>query len=256
MLAACRHRRRAARQAGGRGRGESAHRPWRPDGAALHPGLPPRGIRSMKPTAHPTADHAQLGGARPRPLPSHQLRRPGDGVLSVPPHPRSRADAVMDQMRAAIDADGYGFAAVEIAETGESIGFVGLSMPLRSPAMSRGKRSRSAGGWRRNIGARAMSPKRRRRCSISASMTLGLDEIISFAVATTAARSPSCSASACADRATTSTIRACPDTHPHLKPQRVLPAVARMIGHAVSRDDRDLQQGAGCVRAACSICKK
>jgi len=40
---------------------------------------------------------------------------------------RASADARMDEVRAWIDEDGYGFAAAEIAATGECIGFVGLS---------------------------------------------------------------------------------------------------------------------------------
>jgi RimJ/RimL family protein N-acetyltransferase len=40
---------------------------------------------------------------------------------------RAAADAKMDEVRNWIDEDGYGFAAAEIAATGECIGFVGLS---------------------------------------------------------------------------------------------------------------------------------
>ncbi|RUW65761.1 GNAT family N-acetyltransferase, partial [Mesorhizobium sp. M2A.F.Ca.ET.067.02.1.1] len=40
---------------------------------------------------------------------------------------RAAADAKMDEVRAWIDEDGYGFAAAEIAATGECVGFVGLS---------------------------------------------------------------------------------------------------------------------------------
>ncbi len=40
---------------------------------------------------------------------------------------RAAADAKMDEVRAWIDQDGIGFAAAEIAATGECIGFVGLS---------------------------------------------------------------------------------------------------------------------------------
>jgi len=49
-------------------------------------------------------------------------------VMEFFPFRRSRAesDAKMDEWRAWIEADGYGFAAVEIATSGECIGFVGL----------------------------------------------------------------------------------------------------------------------------------
>ncbi|MFA6154877.1 GNAT family N-acetyltransferase [Mesorhizobium sp.] len=40
---------------------------------------------------------------------------------------RAAADAKMDEVRAWIDEEGHGFAAAEIAATGECIGFVGLS---------------------------------------------------------------------------------------------------------------------------------
>ena len=39
---------------------------------------------------------------------------------------RAAADAKMDEFRAWIEEDGYGFAAAELAATGECIGFVGL----------------------------------------------------------------------------------------------------------------------------------
>ncbi len=39
---------------------------------------------------------------------------------------RAQADTVMEEMRADIAADGYGWTAAEIAATGECIGFVGL----------------------------------------------------------------------------------------------------------------------------------
>ncbi|MDG4894008.1 GNAT family N-acetyltransferase [Mesorhizobium sp. WSM4976] len=50
-------------------------------------------------------------------------------VMEFFPFRRDRvaADAKMDEVRAWIEEDGYGFAAAEIAETGECVGFVGLS---------------------------------------------------------------------------------------------------------------------------------
>ena len=63
---------------------------------------------------------------RDRPL-FHRINS-DDTVMEFFPFRRTReqADAVMDQLRAAIDANGYGFAALEIAETGEAIGFAGF----------------------------------------------------------------------------------------------------------------------------------
>jgi RimJ/RimL family protein N-acetyltransferase len=50
-------------------------------------------------------------------------------VIEFFPFRRTRAesDAKMDEFRAAIEADSYGWTAVEIAATGECIGFVGLN---------------------------------------------------------------------------------------------------------------------------------
>ena len=55
-----------------------------------------------------------------------------DVVMEFYPFRRTReqADAVMDQLQAAIDTNGYGFTALELAETGETIGFAGLSPVL------------------------------------------------------------------------------------------------------------------------------
>ncbi|MBS3652481.1 GNAT family N-acetyltransferase [Pseudaminobacter sp. 19-2017] len=49
-------------------------------------------------------------------------------VMEFFPFRRDRAtsDAVMDRMRADIEAQGYGWTAVEVLETGECAGFVGL----------------------------------------------------------------------------------------------------------------------------------
>lgn len=68
-------------------------------------------------------------------------------VMEFFPFRRSRAeaDAFMDRLAAGIAARGYGFAAAEIAATGECIGFVGLNdagdLPLSGP-------SRLEIGWR------------------------------------------------------------------------------------------------------------
>jgi len=41
---------------------------------------------------------------------------------------RAQSNALMDELMADIEADGYGFAAVELRATGECLGFCGLSM--------------------------------------------------------------------------------------------------------------------------------
>ncbi len=45
---------------------------------------------------------------------------------------RQQADEVMDKLRAAINARGFGIAAVELADSGETIGYAGLS-PVTMP---------------------------------------------------------------------------------------------------------------------------
>lgn len=61
-------------------------------------------------------------------------------VMEFFPFRRSRAeaDAKMDQFRSWIEEDGYGFAAAEIATTGECIGFVGLLDPENLPTVQPG----------------------------------------------------------------------------------------------------------------------
>jgi RimJ/RimL family protein N-acetyltransferase len=51
-----------------------------------------------------------------------------DRIMEYFPFRRSReqSDALMDEMCADIDADGYGWTAVDVTETGKCIGFVGL----------------------------------------------------------------------------------------------------------------------------------
>ncbi len=52
-----------------------------------------------------------------------------DRVMEFFPFRRDRrqADAKMGELRETIDRDGYGFAAAEIAATGQCIGFVGIT---------------------------------------------------------------------------------------------------------------------------------
>jgi RimJ/RimL family protein N-acetyltransferase len=51
---------------------------------------------------------------------------------------RAQSDAKMDELRAWIDSHGYGFAPVEVAATGECIGFVGLYDADYLPALPKG----------------------------------------------------------------------------------------------------------------------
>lgn len=69
---------------------------------------------------------------------------------------RAQADAKMDEFRAWIAEDGYGFAAAEIIETRQCIGFVGLLDTDHLPFLPAGTVEI---GWRPNSGAMAMSPR-------------------------------------------------------------------------------------------------
>ncbi|WP_421912413.1 GNAT family N-acetyltransferase [Mesorhizobium sp.] len=95
---------------------------------------------------------------------------------------RARADAKMDELRAVIERDGYGFAAAEIAATGECIGFVGITGTGHLPFLPAGSIEI---GWR-------LAPEFWGKGYVTEAAdawlaygfeTLGLDEIVSFAVA-------------------------------------------------------------------------
>jgi RimJ/RimL family protein N-acetyltransferase len=94
---------------------------------------------------------------------------------------RAQADAKLDELRAVIDHDGYGFAAAEIAATGECIGFVGITGTGHLPFLPAGTVEI---GWR-------LAPEFWGKGYVSEAAeawlaygfeTLGLDEIVSFAV--------------------------------------------------------------------------
>lgn len=63
-----------------------------------------------------------------------------DRVMEFFPFRRNRAeaDAKMDEFRATLDRQGFGWAAAEIAATGNCIGFVGLSHTEDTPFMPQG----------------------------------------------------------------------------------------------------------------------
>jgi RimJ/RimL family protein N-acetyltransferase len=94
---------------------------------------------------------------------------------------RAQADALFDRLRAAIAEKGYGFAAVEIAATGECIGFVGIADTSLEPFLPAGTIEI---GWR-------LAPEYWGHGYVSEAAEawlafgfeeLGLDEIVSFAV--------------------------------------------------------------------------
>jgi len=106
-----------------------------------------------------------------------------DRVMEFFPFRRNRveADAKMDEFRAEIEKNGFGWTAAEIAETGECIGFVGLHGAEHQPGLPQ---SAIEIGWR-------LAPEFWGRGYVTEAAgawlafgfhRLGLSEIISFAV--------------------------------------------------------------------------
>ncbi|MGJ8570698.1 MAG: GNAT family N-acetyltransferase [Hoeflea sp.] len=106
-----------------------------------------------------------------------------DRVMEFFPMRRSRveADAMMDRLAAGIAENGFGLAAVEIAETGEVAGFTGLNVINGLPVAEDGVVEI---GWRiapEFWGKGYVTEAARRWCDIGLG-DLGLERIISFAV--------------------------------------------------------------------------
>ncbi|WP_322414805.1 GNAT family N-acetyltransferase [Mesorhizobium huakuii] len=95
---------------------------------------------------------------------------------------RAAADAKMDEVRAWIDKDGYGFAAAEIAATGECIGFVGLSGTEDIDVLPAGTIEI---GWRLapEFWGKGYVTEASEAWLAYGFETLAVDEIVSFAVA-------------------------------------------------------------------------
>ncbi|MGB3832826.1 MAG: GNAT family N-acetyltransferase [Mesorhizobium sp.] len=106
-----------------------------------------------------------------------------DRVMEFFPFRRNRAeaDAKMDELRAAIDRDGFGFAAAEIAASGECIGFVGLSRTDHLPFLPAGSIEI---GWRlaREYWGHGHVTEASRAWLDFGFETLAVPEIVSFAV--------------------------------------------------------------------------
>jgi RimJ/RimL family protein N-acetyltransferase len=142
-----------------------------------------------------------------------------DRVMEFFPFRRDRAaaDALMDDLCADIDADGYGFAAIEIASTGECAGFAGLMETDLVPHLPAGAIEI---GWRLapEYWGKGIASEAAEAWLAHAFETLKLDEIVSYAVAI--------------NHRSTAVMRrigmtllegaefdhpAIPDSHPHLK---------------------------------------
>lgn len=94
---------------------------------------------------------------------------------------RAQADAKMDELRAVIDRDGFGFAAAEIAATGQCIGFVGITRTDHLPFLPAGTIEI---GWRLapEFWGHGCVTEAAEAWLAHGFETLGLDEIVSFAV--------------------------------------------------------------------------
>jgi len=94
---------------------------------------------------------------------------------------RTQSDAKMDELRNTIERDGFGFAAVEIAATGECIGFVGITRTDHVPSMPEGTVEI---GWRLapEFWGHGYVAEAARAWLAFGFDTLDLEEIVSFAV--------------------------------------------------------------------------
>jgi RimJ/RimL family protein N-acetyltransferase len=141
---------------------------------------------------------------------------------------RAEADAKLDEFRAAIERNGYGWTAAEIAASGQCIGFVGLNRVSHLPFLPAGAIEI---GWRLapDFWGHGYVAEAARAWLDFGFTTLGVDEIVSFAVWN--------------NRRSTAVMErigmtrdpsrdfdhpAVPGSHPHLK---------RHVFHALSRAD-------------------
>ena len=160
-----------------------------------------------------------------------------DEVLEFFPFRRSRAeaDAKMDQFRSWIAEDGYGFAAAEIAATGQCIGFVGLFDTDNLPFLPEGTIEI---GWRLapEFWGKGYVTEAAKAWLTFGFETLGVDEIVSFAVEgnrrSTAVMQR---IGMTADRSRDFDHPGIPDSHPQLR---------RHVFYALRRQDWEKQRAA------------
>ena len=141
---------------------------------------------------------------------------------------RATADAKMDEFRGWIEEDGYGFAAAEIAATGECIGFVGLLDTDHVPSLPNGAIEI---GWRLvpEFWGKGYVTEAAEAWLALGFETLKLDEIVSFAVADNQRSTAVMKRLGMrADPAADFDQPAIPDSHPHLK---------RHVLYRLSRED-------------------
>lgn len=106
-----------------------------------------------------------------------------DRVMAFFPFRRDRiqSDEMMDRLRDDIDRRGYGFAALQLIETGETIGFAGLNLTTTVPSMQDGCVEI---GWRlaTRFWRHGYATEAAERLLAFGFNDLGLSEIVSFAV--------------------------------------------------------------------------
>ncbi|WP_027169062.1 GNAT family N-acetyltransferase [Mesorhizobium sp. WSM3224] len=153
---------------------------------------------------------------------------------------RAAADAKMDEFRAWIDEDGYGFAAAEIAATGECIGFVGLLETEDIEDIDVLAPGTIEIGWR-------LAPEFWGKGYVTEAAeawldygfeTLGVDEIVSFAVHDNHRSIAVMKRLGMrADEGADFDHPSVPDSHPHLK---------RHVLYRLSREDWTARKRAAC----------
>lgn len=106
-----------------------------------------------------------------------------DAVMEFFPMRRTRAesDALLDRLADGIDRDGFGFAATEIAETGQCIGFVGITRTDLAPFIPKGTMEI---GWRLapEFWGKGYVTEAAEAWLAFAFDVVGEDEVVSFAV--------------------------------------------------------------------------
>ncbi|RJT41838.1 N-acetyltransferase [Mesorhizobium waimense] len=150
---------------------------------------------------------------------------------------RAAADAKMDEFRAWVAEDGYGFAAAEIIETHECIGFIGLLDTDHVPSLPAGTIEI---GWRLapEFWGKGFVTEAAEAWLAFGFETLDLEEIVSFAVAnnhrsTAVMKRLGMSA----DRSSDFDHPGIPDSHPSLK---------RHVLYRLSRQDWQARKRAAC----------
>ncbi|MBW3095880.1 GNAT family N-acetyltransferase [Pseudohoeflea coraliihabitans] len=131
-----------------------------------------------------TTDRLILRNWRDSDWPLFHLINSNDEVMRFFPFRRDRAasDALMQRLAAGIARDGFGFAAIELRDSGQTAGFAGLHRSEGLPALPPGSIEI---GWRLapEFWHRGIASEAARAWLACGFETLGLQRIVSFAVA-------------------------------------------------------------------------